>query len=329
VGSPGVGIVGLGAAVPERVVSNRELERMVDTSDQWIVERTGIRCRHLAGPGETASSLALRASREALEAAGTDPGEIDLVMVATITPDRPFPATACLLQQELGARRAAAFDLQAACSGFIYGLSVAREFVARGTYRRVLVVGVDILSRIVDWRDRSTCVLMGDGAGAAVVAPVPEGYGFLGLHLGANGEGAPLLFLPAGGSLHPPTLGTVASGMHHLRMNGREVFRFAVRVMGDAASRALEAAGLGFSDVDLYVPHQANYRIIEASARLFGIPMDKVMVNIDRYGNTSAASVPLALYEAEKEGRIERGKVVLAVAFGAGLTWGAVVLRWY
>ncbi len=328
-GSPGVGIIGLGAAVPERVVSNQELERLVNTSDQWIVERTGIRFRRLASPEETASSLALKASREALLAAGTDPGEIDLVVVATITPDYPFPATACLLQRELGARRAAAFDLGAACSGFIYGLSVSREFVARGTYRKVLVVGVDVLSRIVDWRDRSTCVLMGDGAGAAVVAQVPEGYGMLGLHLGANGEGAPLLYLPAGGSLHPPTSGTVASGLHYLRMNGREVFKFAVRVMGEAASRALEDAGLTFSDVDLYVPHQANYRIIEASARLFGLPMEKVMVNIDRYGNTSAASIPLALYEAEKEGRVGRDKVVLAVAFGAGLTWGAVVLRWY
>lgn len=323
------GIAGMGASIPERVLTNADLEKMVETSDEWIVSRTGIRERRIAAPGEAASDLAAKAGREALEAAGVEPGEVDLVIVATTTPDMLFPATACLVQDRLGAKRAAAFDLEAACSGFIYGLAAGSQFIAGGMYRNVLVIGAEVLSRIVNWEDRSTCVLMGDGAGAALLRPVPEGYGLLGLHLGSDGSGGELLKVPAGGSRRPASAESVAAGEHFLYMNGREVFKFAVVTMGEAAERALFASGLTFDQVDWYVPHQANLRIIEASARRFGLPMEKVIMNLDRFGNTSAASIPLALYEAVRDGRIKRGDVVLAVAFGAGLTWGAAAIRWY
>lgn len=323
------GIAGMGVSIPERVLTNADLEKMVETSDEWIVSRTGIRERRIAAPGEAASDLAAKAGREALEAAGVEPGEVDLVIVATTTPDMLFPATACLIQDRLGAGRAAAFDLEAACSGFIYGLAAGSQFIAGGMYRNVLVIGAEVLSRIVNWEDRSTCVLMGDGAGAALLRPVPEGYGVLGLHLGSDGSGGDLLKVPAGGSRRPASAESVAAGEHFLYMNGREVFKFAVVTMGEAAEQVLAGCGLTFDQVDWYVPHQANLRIIEASARRFGLPMEKVIMNLDRFGNTSAASIPIALCEAVRDGRIKRGDVVLAVAFGAGLTWGAAAMRWY
>ncbi len=322
------GIAGLGLAVPDRILTNFDLEKMVDTSDEWIVTRTGIRERRIAAEGVAASDLAYAAGREALERAGVAPDEVDLIIVATVTPDMPFPATACLVQHRLDARRAAAFDLEAACSGFIYGLAVGSQFIQTGAYENVLVIGAEVLSRIIDWQDRSTCVLMGDGAAAALLRPAPEGYGIIAFYLGADGAGGDLLKVPAGGSRLVASPETVAAGLHYMRMNGREVFRFAVNIMGDAAERVLEKSGLTAADVDWFVPHQANLRIIDASARRFGIPMEKVIVNVDRYGNTSAASVPIALYEAVESGRIKSGDVVLTVAFGGGLTWGAAVMRW-
>ncbi len=323
-----VGIVSLGASIPERVLSNGDLERMVDTSDEWIVTRTGIRERRIAAPGQATSDLAVGAAREALERAGVTAREIDLVIVATCTPDMPLPATACLVQAALGASEAAAFDLDAACSGFVYALATAAQYVGGGACDTVLVVGAETLSRIVNWRDRSTCVLMGDGAAAAVVRSVRPGHGVLGVYLSADGGGADLLRVEAGGSRLPVDEAVLREGRQYLTMNGREVFRFAVTAMGDAAERALAAAGLTADDVAWFVPHQANYRIIDAAARRFGFPLERVIVNLDRYGNTSAASVPLALWEAERDGRLREGDVVLAVAFGAGLTCGAAAMRW-
>lgn len=327
VGRP-VGIVGVGACVPPAVVTNDDLAQIVDTDDEWIRTRTGIRQRRIADPEVATSHLAEVAARRALEEAQVRPEEIDLIIVATVTPDMPFPATACLLQDRLGASRAGAFDLEAACSGFTYGLAVGAQFIAAGVHDTVLVVGAETLSKIIDWSDRRTCVLLGDGAGAAVLRPVEAGQGLLGVHLGADGSGADLLKQPAGGSLLPASVETVLGGLHFVHMNGREVFKFAVKTMGDAAQAALARAGLRFDDVDVYVPHQANYRIIESSARRFELPLDRVVVNIDRYGNTSAASIPVALDEALSAGRIRAGDTVLLVAFGGGLTWGAAVLRW-
>lgn len=323
------GIAGMGIALPERVLTNSDLEKMVDTTDEWIVTRTGIRERRVAADGMMTSDLALAAARQALDQAGVAPGQVDLIIVATCTPDMLFPATACLVQDRLGATRAGAFDLEAACSGFIYGLAVGSQFITTGVYENVLVIGAEVLSRIVNWHDRGTCVLMGDGAGAALLRPVSEGYGLLGFHLGSDGSGGDLLKVPAGGARLPASPETLAQGQHYIYMNGREVFKFAVVTMGEAAEQALARCGLGFEDVDWYVPHQANQRIIDASARRFGFPMEKVVMNLDRYGNTSAASIPIALYEAVAEGKVRRDDVVLAVAFGGGLTWGAAVMRWY
>ena len=323
-----VGIAGIGGCVPPAVVTNDDLAQIVETDDEWIRTRTGIRQRRVADPDMATSHLAEIAARRALDEAGIRPEQVDLIIVATVTPDMPFPATACLLQERLGATRAAAFDLEAACSGFVYALGVGAQFIAAGIYDTVLVVGAETLSKIIDWSDRRTCVLLGDGAGAAVLRPVEEGQGLLGLHLGSDGSGADLLKQPAGGSLLPASPETVARRLHFVQMNGREVFKFAVKTMGDAAQAALAQAGLGLDDVDVYVPHQANYRIIESSARRFELPLEKVVVNIDRYGNTSAASIPVALDEALSAGRIRAGDTVLLVAFGGGLTWGAAVLRW-
>lgn len=322
------GIAGMGVAIPDRVMTNADLERLVDTSDEWIVTRTGIRERRIASEDVAASDLAYAAAREALDRAGVAAADVDLIIVATTTPDMPFPATACLVQHKLGAVRAGAFDLEAACSGFLYALAVGSQFIRAGTYETVLVIGAEVLSRIINWQDRSTCVLMGDGAAAAVLRPAPDGAGILSTFLGADGGGGDLLKMAAGGSRLPASPETVARGLHYLYMNGREVYKFAVNIMGDAAERALALAGLTAADVDWFVPHQANLRIIEAAARRFDLPMDKVVVNLDRYGNTSAASVPIALHEAVQDGRIRSGDVVLAVAFGAGLTWGAAVMRW-
>jgi len=321
-------IVGWGKYVPRRVVTNEDLSRMVDTSDEWIRTRTGVRERHLADEGETTATMALEAARRALEVARISPAQLDLIIVATVTPDHLFPATACLVQDALGATHAAAFDLSAGCSGFVYGLAVAAHLLETGAYRTALVVGAETLSRITDWSDRATCVLFGDGAGAVVLRAGENEGGVLATVLGADGSGGDLLMLPAGGSRWPASHRTVAEGMHYLRMQGREVFRFAVRKMPAATREVLEKAHLSLDDVSLLIPHQANRRIIDAAARALGIPEEAVYVDLDRYGNTSAASIPIALCEAAEEGRIQPGDLVVCVGFGAGLTWGAAAVRW-
>jgi 3-oxoacyl-[acyl-carrier-protein] synthase-3 len=324
-----VGIAGLGMYVPERVLTNQELERLVDTTDDWIVTRTGIRERRIAGEWEATSDLALPACQEALGVARAAAADLDLIIVATCTGDmQAFPATASLLQERLGARRAAAFDVAAVCSGFVYALEVGAQFVATGAYETVLVVGAETMSKVLDWSDRSTCILFGDGAGAVVLQACPQGEGLLGSVLGSDGSGACLLNIPAGGSRLPLTPALIEQKQQHLMMKGREVFRFAVEIMGEAALEALGKVGLTPHDVDLFIPHQANTRIIDAAARRLDLPQEKVFVNVDRYGNTSAASIPMALYEAWRAGRIRAGDVVVTVGFGAGLSWGANVIRW-
>ncbi|BCV24784.1 beta-ketoacyl-ACP synthase III [Gelria sp. Kuro-4] len=324
----GVKILGWGQALPERVLTNQDLERMVETSDEWIVSRTGIRERRIAAAETAASDLAVVAAREALQRAEVAPAQIDLIIVATVTPDMAFPATACLVQSALAAGRAAAFDLEAGCSGFLYALATAREFIAGGTYDHVLVVGVDLLSKITDWQDRNTCVLFGDGAGAVVLGPAAPGQGILSTYLGCDGAGGELLCLPAGGSRQPLTPENLAAGRQYIHMNGPEVFKFAVRIMGEAAVKALERAGLELQDVTYLVPHQANLRIIDAAARRLKLPPERVLVNLDRYGNMSSASIPVALAEAADAGRFHPGDILVLVGFGAGLTWGAAAVRW-
>ncbi|MGG1311249.1 beta-ketoacyl-ACP synthase III [Cohnella laeviribosi] len=323
-----VGILGTGMYAPERRLTNQELETMVETSDEWIVSRTGIRERRIAAPEQATSDLAYEASLKALAAAGISADQLDLIIVATITPDMFFPSTACILQEKLGAKKAAAFDLSAACSGFIYGLANAAGFIATGAYQYALVVGADCLSRITDYTDRNTCILFGDGAGAAVLGRVPEGRGFRSFELGADGSGGELLNIRGGGSRLPASEKTIAERNHYIYMNGREVFKFAVRVMGNAAEEALRKAGLGKEDIDLLVPHQANIRIIQSALERLNLPEDKCLINVDRYGNMSAASIPVALAEAVEEGRVREGDRLVLVGFGGGLTWGASVLVW-
>ena len=323
-----VGITGLGSYVPERVLTNFDLEKMVDTSDEWIVTRTGIRERRIAADDQAASDLAMPAALEAMAQAGVTADDLDLIVVATVSPDSPFPATASLMQDRLGAGRAAAFDLEAGCSGFIYALSMGSQPIAAGNMRTVLVIGTEALSKITDWTDRATCVLLGDGAGAAVLQPVPESHGVLSFCLGSDGSGASLLHLPAGGSRLPASERTVRERLHYIQMAGNEVFKFAVRILEEAALKAVAQAGLTIDQVKLIIPHQANARIMDAAAKRLNLPPESFYCNIDRYGNTSAASIPLALHEAVKEGRVQPGDLVLLVAFGAGLTWGAVLLRW-
>lgn len=322
------GVLGVGHHVPERVVANRELEIRLDTTDEWIRTRTGIRERRVAAPDEAVSDLALPASIQALHQAGLHPEELDLILVATVTPDHAFPSSACVLQHRLGATRAAAMDISAACTGFLYGVAAAEAMIRAGAVRYALIVGAETLSKILNWEDRSTAILLGDGAGAVVLGPAPDGFGVLATYLGADGSGGPLVCLPAGGSRMPTSADTVAGGLHSFQQNGREVYKFATQIMGDAAEEVLIRAGRTPAEVALLVPHQANLRIIEAAARRFEFPMDRVWVNIDRYGNTGAASIPIALSEAAAAGRLNRGDLALAVAFGGGLTWGAAVLRW-
>lgn len=323
-----VGVLGSGKYAPERRLTNKELEQMVETNDEWIVSRTGIRERRIADPSQATSDLAYEASLRAMAAAGITADQLDLIIVATITPDMFFPSTACVLQERLGAKKAAAFDLSAACSGFIYGLASASGFIKMGMYRHVLVVGAETLSRITDYTDRNTCILFGDGAGAVVLGEVPAGRGFQSFQLGADGGGGDLLRICAGGSRMPSTEQTVAERRHYLEMNGRDVFKFAVRVMGNAAEEALAKAGLAKEDIDLLIPHQANIRIIQASLERLNLSADKCLVNLDRYGNMSAASIPVALAEAAEEGRVKEGDRLVLVGFGGGLTWGASVLVW-
>ena len=321
-----VGIIGIGSYTPPKVVTNSDLEKMVDTSDEWIVTRTGIKERRIAESDVATSDLSFEAAKMALASANLSPKDIDLIIVATVTPDMLFPATACILQDKLGAE-CPGFDLSAGCSGLIYALSVGAQFVANGTYNNVLVVGAEVLSKITDWQDRSTCVLFGDGASAIVLGPVERG-GFRSFVLGADGSGGKLLELPAGGSRLPASYDTVSQRLHYIKMNGREVFKFAVKIMGEAALEAIEKAGLTPSDIDLFIPHQANIRIIESAAERLKLSMDRVFINLDRYGNTSSASVGIALHEALLSGRIREGNRVVMVGFGAGLTWGACVLEW-
>ncbi|MBW3592160.1 MAG: ketoacyl-ACP synthase III [Actinobacteria bacterium] len=322
-----VGITGLGAYVPERVLTNRDLEAMVETSDEWITERTGIKERRIAAPEQAASDLAEPACRDALERAGVSAEDVDLIIVATATPDMIFPATAALLAEKLGSRNAAAYDLLAGCTGFMYALAQAHGAVASGLSRHALVVGSEVLSKITNWNDRATCILFGDGAGAAVVERVEDG-GFVGFELGADGSGGKDLLVPGGGSRVPASAESVGSDLHYIQMNGREIYKFATRVMVASAEALLAECGYGVEDVDLYVAHQANRRIIDHASRSLGLPPEKVFVNIDRYGNTSSASIPLCLVEAERAGQITGGTRVLLSGVGAGLTWGSAYIVW-
>jgi len=324
-----VGIVGVGMYVPPRVITNKEFEKILDTSDEWIVSRTGIRERRRASQEISTSDLCMEAAVMALEDAGVSAGEVDLIIVGTVTPDYLFPATASIVQKRLGATKAAAFDLEAGCTGFVYGLTVGQQFIAAGMYKTVLVIGAEILSRILNWADRSTCVLFGDGAGAVVLQAVPEGFGILSSTLGSDGDLEETLIQPAGGVKIPASLESIHQGLHTIHMRGSEVFKFAVKVMGEAAVEAIEKAGLTKDQIDFLIPHQANNRIVEAALKRLDLPWEKVYVNLDRYGNMSAASVPVALYEALREGKIKRGDIVVLVAFGAGLTWAASVIRWW
>lgn len=323
-----VGLAAIGAYAPPAMLTNFDLERIVDTSDEWIRTRSGISTRHIADAETSVSDIALPAARLALERAKLSPDEIDLIVFATITPDQPLPATACFLQRKLGATRAAAFDLGAACTGFIYALATGASMIASGLYQNALVIGADTLSKVTDYTDRSTCVLLGDGAGAAVLRAAPVGDGFLSFYLRADGNGAELLQIAAGGSRLPTSAQTVQDRQHFFRMSGSEVFKFAVRVFEEAVITALTDAGLTPADVDLIVPHQANIRIIEGAMKRLGIPSDRWIINLQHYGNTSAASIPLAMNEAYESGRLHRGDNVVMVGFGGGLTWGASVLRW-
>jgi 3-oxoacyl-[acyl-carrier-protein] synthase-3 len=321
-------IAAVGSYVPARVITNHDLEKMVDTSDEWITTRTGIKERRIAAPDEFTSDLAAKAALKAMERAGITADNIDLIIVATITPDYPFPSTACLVQQKIGAWRAAAFDLEAACSGFIYALEVGQQFITSHTYDTVLVIGAEKLSSIVDWTDRNTCVLFGDGAGAAILQNRPGAHGLLAVTMGADGTKADLLAMPGGGSRHPATAQTVADRMHFLRMDGKETFKNAVNAMLTAAQETLRRCELDISRIKCVIPHQANRRIIEAVGERLGVSPEQLFINLDKYGNTSAASVAIAFDEAVHSGRIQRGDLILIVAFGAGLTWGAAVIEW-
>ncbi len=323
-----VGIIGTGKYVPEKILTNSDLEKIVETNDEWIVSRTGIRERHIAAPHEATSDLAYEAALKALDSAGMKAEDLDLIIIATVTPDSSFPSTACILQDKLGAKGAAAFDLSAACSGFVYSLATAVGFIQNGMYNNALIIGADTLSRITDYTDRNTCVLFGDGAGAVIIGEVPEGRGFQSFDLGAEGSGGNLLKLEAGGSRLPASQQTVEDKKHFIYMNGREVFKFAVRVMGSATERVLTKAGLGKEDIDLFVPHQANIRIMESARERLNLPQEKMSMTIEKFGNTSASSIPIAMVEELQNGRIQDGDLIILVGFGGGLTWGAVALRW-
>ena len=322
-------IKGTGKYVPERIVTNDDLSKIVDTSDEWIFGRSGIKRRRIAADGETTSDMALKASKAAIESAGLTPHDIDLVIVTTVNPDMLFPSTACILQAKLGIRNnIPCFDLEAACSGFVYGMEVATSMMASGRYKNALVVSSEKMSSMLDWKDRSTCVLFGDGSGAVVLAASgEENAGILGNVLGADGSDTAMLCMPAGGSAMPPSERTVREGLHYLKMDGRDVFKHAVRIMQEKALEVLDLCGVSAEDVALLIPHQANTRIIETVAKRLKIPSEKVYVNIENYGNTSSASIPIALDEVVRGGKVRKGDLVLLVAFGAGLTWGATLVR--
>ncbi len=324
---PRIGFLGLGMSVPAKVVTNFDLEKMVDTNDEWIRTRTGIRERRIAEPGTTTSDLAYPASVEALKQAKLDPKDLELIICATTTPDMLFPSTSCLVQQRLGAKKAVCFDLSAACSGSVFGIITAQQYLQTGRYKNALVIGAEVLSGFIDWTDRGTCVLFGDGAGACVMAPVDRG-GILAADMGSDGTAAEMLYMPGGGSKFPPSHSSVDQRLHFLRMNGTEVFKLAVRRMADSAKRVLAQGRVKPEHVECFIPHQANTRIIEAVAKWANLPIEKVFMNLERYGNTSAASNLIALYEAVKGGTVKKGDHVVLVAFGAGMTWGSILLEW-
>ncbi len=323
-----VSIIGTGSYLPERILTNAELEKMVETNDEWITSRTGIRERRIAAPGETTSDMAANAARAAMEDAGITGDEIDLIILATITPDHFMPSTACLVQTKIGAMKAACFDISAACSGFLYAIEIAQQFITTRTYNTILVIGVDKLSSIVDWKDRNTCVLFGDGAGAAILRHRAQGHGVIATRMGSNGNLADLLAVPGGGSACPITPENVGESLNCIKMEGRETFKHAVTNMVESARQVLDDAGLTGADLACVIPHQANLRIVSAVADRLGVPLDRVMVNLDRFGNTSAAAVAIALDEANRTGRMKVGDYVLLVVFGGGMTWASSVVQW-
>jgi 3-oxoacyl-[acyl-carrier-protein] synthase-3 len=321
-------IISTGSYAPEKVLTNYDLEKMVDTSDEWITERSGVKERRIAGDGQTASDLAYMASREALRAADLKAKDIDLILVATISWDMPFPSTACILQNKLGAKNAAAFDVNAVCSGFLYALAVADSFIRSGSARRVLVVGTEVLSKFTDWEDRTTCVIFGDGAGAAVLGPTEEGRGIISVDLGSDGRMGELLKIPGGGSLNPTSKETLNNKMHFIKMKGNETFKVAVKTLEKTTVDILKKNRVKSSEVALLIPHQANYRIINAVAKRLRMPMERVFMNIEKYGNTSAASIPIALDEAVRTRRVRDNDYILMAAFGGGLTWASALMKW-
>lgn len=322
------GITGIGTHVPKKIITNLDLEKLVDTTDEWIRTRTGIAERRVVSDGENASDLAVKSAEKALQMAGVRKKDVDLVLVATASPEMIFPSTSCQVSYKLGIKNVPAFDISAACSGFVFGLAVATQFINTGTYRTVLFIGTEALTRFVDWSDRNTCVLFGDGAGAVVLQPADEGYGVLASFLSSDGSGAELLKIPAGGSIMPGSEDSVRNRMHSIKMNGNEVFKFAIYAMEDAARKVLEMAGAKMGEVNFVIPHQANKRIIEAAVSRLEIDPSRIVSNIEKYGNTSTASIPLALEEIWREGKLKRGDLIMFVGFGAGLTWGANLIRW-
>ncbi|HEX2770380.1 MAG TPA: beta-ketoacyl-ACP synthase III [Geobacteraceae bacterium] len=321
-------ITGTGFAVPERILTNADLEKMVDTSDEWITARTGIKSRYIASGNEYTSTFATRAAERAMAMSGIEPEEIDMLIVATVTPDFPFPSTACLVQNNLKAVRATAFDISAACSGFLYALSLVEKYIITGAAQKALIIGAEVLSRIVDWTDRNTCCLFGDGAGAVVVEACAGERGILSTHIHSDGRYWELLYQPGVGNRNPATQKILDEKLAYINMQGNEVFKLAVRAMEDAALEALAANNLKISDIDLFIPHQANQRIIDAIGKRLGLNREQLFINLERYGNTSSASIPIALDEAHRGGRIKEGDVILLDAFGGGLTWGATLMRW-
>ena len=322
------GILGTGFYVPEKILTNDDLSKIVDTSDEWITERTGIKERRIAADDEATSDLSMKAAEQALADAGVSPEELDLIIVCTLTSDRIIPSAACMLQTRLGAKKAAAFDLSAACSGFAYGLSVAAQFIETGAYKKALVVGAETLSKYINWEDRNTCVLFGDGAGAAVLGQVEDGYGILSFDLGSDGSGGDAIQIPSSGSRLPVSKETIDQRLNLIHMNGKEVFKFAVKAMGNTVKHSLEKIDMPQEQIDWLVPHQANIRIIQSAAKRLAMPMDKVILTVQKYGNMSAACIPIALAEAAAEKRFKKGDIIALSGFGAGLTWASCIIRW-
>ena len=322
------GIIGVGMYAPEKVLTNAELAGMLNVTEEWIETMSGIRERHIAAPSQAASDLGAVAAQRALAQAGVSSDEVDLIIVSTSTPDMQFPSTACIIQERLGIKNVPAFDLTAVCSGFVYALTVGAQFIANEFYRTVLVIGTEAVSRVINWSDKDTCMLIGDGAGAVVLRQVPSGYGVLSAKLGADGSGASFMMVPAGGSRKPPTAEVIEKKMNKIQMNGQEVFKFAMKKLPEVTEQALELANLHTEDLKLIIPHQANRRIIEAAARRMDLPLEKFLLNVEHYGNTSSATIPIALYEALETGRIESGDLIALTGFGGGLAWGSLIMRW-